>query len=1176
MEDLHKVNPEDIKEFGVSTFSVNNRMTAFVLTFIIFISGLMAYIGMPSEAFPEVVIPQVYIGTPYPGNSPIDMEKLITRPIEKEINGITNVDEITSTSVQGYSTIQVKFDFSVSTSDALRKVKDKVDVAKSDPDFPKDIPADPNVFELNFSELMPIRNINLSGPFTIDQLNEYAEYLEDKIEDLTEITKVEIRGVDDKEVAIQLDMQKMEALSLSFGDIAGAIANENMTISGGDLLVDGYRRNVRVVGDFHDASEIGNVIVKHENAEVVYLKNIADIHFSQVEKESYARQRGEPVVMLDVMKRSGENLIIASEKIDQIIADAQAEYFPKGLHVTVTGDQSDQTKTQLSDLVNSIILGVLLVVVVLMFFLGLRNALFVGVAIPLSMFMSFFILNSMGVTLNTMVLFALVLALGMLVDNGIVVVENIYRMMDEGMDAVTAAKKGAGEVAIAIIASTATTLAAFVPLAFWPGIMGEFMKYLPITLIIVLGSSLFVALVINPALTSKFMKLEEDHINVKKWRNLSIILTLGGLIIGYLLDSFSTGNAFRSIGNIMIASALFIISYMYFVLPMTERFQTKFLPKLERQYERVLRFALRGKNAYMFFFGSVGLLIFSFMLLGVTRPKVLFFPENQPRQALVYIDLPIGTDIEETNAICKTIEDEVFNVVDQYTYPVYSNGDTTQYNYMVESVIAQVGSGTSDPRQGPSNAQTPNKAKITVAFRTFADRIDENQQPVKSSVVLQNIREAISDYPGVNISVDKDKNGPDSKPPINIEITGEDYGQLLDVAEDMKRFINDRGIGGIEELQIDVQSGKPEMPIEIDRVKARTLGLSTAQIGDALRTALFGKEVSRFKDGEDDYPINLRFSETYRHNIDDLMNQRITFRDPATGKIKQVPISAVATPKLASTFSAVKRKDLDRVITLYSNTEEGANGNEVVAAIQQSLIGYQTPRGVTFRFTGEQEEMAEQMAFLSKALMAAVFLIFLILVAQFNSASTPFIILTTVVLSLVGVLLGLIIFNMEFVVMMTMIGIISLAGIVVNNAIVLIDYTKQLMARRRVALNLRDHELLPREELYFMIVEAGKTRLRPVLLTAITTILGLIPLATGMNINFVTLITETDPQIYFGGDNVIFWGPMSWTVIFGLTFATFLTLVVVPVMYYLMERGKRRFSRVSSPDQLADLTPAEE
>lgn len=1184
MEDLHKTNTDEIKEFRLSSFAVDNRMTAYVLTFIIFISGLMAYLSMPAEAFPEIAIPEIYVGTAHPGNSPLDVEKQITRPVEKEINGITNVDEISSTSVQGYSTIRVEFDFSVESSEGLQKVKDKVDVAKSDSDFPTDLPADPNVFEMNINELMPIRNINLSGPFTIDQLNDYAEYLEDEIESLSEVSKVEIRGVDDKELAINLDIQKMESLNLSPNDIAGAISNENMSISGGDLLVDGYRRNVRVVGELTSVEEVENIIVKHENADVVYLKNVAEVTFSEVEKESFARERGAPVVMLDVMKRSGENLIIVSSKIDQIIAEAKEDYFPEELSITVTNDQSNQTETQVNDLVNSIIMGVILVVVVLMFFLGLRNALFVGIAIPLSMLMSFFLLNAMGVTLNTMVLFSLVLALGMLVDNGIVVVENIYRMMDEGMSPVMAAKKGAGEVALAIIASTATTLAAFVPLAFWPGIFGEFMKYLPITLIIVLGSSLFVALVINPALTSKLMKLEEEGLKPKKWLRRSSIWLTVGVLLGYVLQYMVAQNPeaaegavmLRSIGNILIIAALAVLFYVYFVVPMTKRFQENFLPRLERRYERILKYALRGRNAYFFFFGSVLMLILTFGWIGAAPPKTLFFPENQPQQAIVYAEMPIGTDIMETNALTLQIEQEVFDVVDRYTYPIVQDGDTVMYNYMVESVIAQVGEGTSDPNQGPSMAQTPNKSKVAVAFRPFAERFDADGNAVASSDVLQEIREAISDYPGVNIAVDKNSDGPPTGPPVNIEVKGEDYGQLLDVAEDIRGFINSRGIQGIEELQIDVQSGKPEMPIEIDRVKARTLGISTAQIGDALRTALFGKEISRFKQGEDDYPINLRFREDYRHNIDNLLNQRITFRDPATGRIKQVPISAVATPKLASTFSAVKRKDLDRVITIYSNVESTANPNEVVAKIQTAMESYEVPRGIDIEFTGEQQEQAEQFAFLASALMAAVFMIFLILVAQFNSASTPFIILTTVVLSLIGVFLGLKIFNMEFVVMMTMIGIISLAGIVVNNAIVLIDYTKQLMVRRKKVLGMDDEQMLPREELYNMIVEAGKTRLRPVLLTAITTVLGLIPLATGMNINFVTLVTHTDPQVYFGGDNVIFWGPMSWTVIFGLTFATFLTLVIVPVMFYLTERGKRRFSKGMSTQSLAASTEAGE
>jgi len=1153
MENDNKVTDQDkgLVEFGPASFSVKNTTTIFVLAAILFITGITSFRAMPSEAFPEIVTPEIYVGTPYPGNSPLDIEKLITRPLEKEINGITGVDEINSTSVQGFSTIQVKFDFEVSPEEALRKVKDKVDIAKSDPEFPSDLPADPNIFEMNFSELVPIRNINISGDYTVDRLNEYAEYLEEKIEDLTEISKAEIRGVDDKEVRVSIDQHKLESLNLSFGDVAGAIQGENVSISGGDLLVDGYRRNVRVVGEFQEVGDIENIIIKHDKGNIVYLRDVGSVSFQEVEKESYAREYTQPVVMVDVMKRAGENLIIASEKIDNILAEAKENYFPEDLVITVTNDQSNQTKSQLNELINSIIFGMLLVILVLMFFLGFRNALFVGIAIPMSMLMSFLILGFMGVTLNTMVLFSLILALGMLVDNGIVVVENIYRLMDEGYSAVQASKLGAGEVAYPIIASTATTLAAFLPLALWPGLFGEFMKYLPITLIIVLSSSLFVALVINPAFTSSFMKVGDPTPDKKKYGIWGVSLIVLGAVIAYVLGSMT-------LGNLMIYVGVFIFIYLYAVIPGTSMFQNGFLPKLEVIYKKTLSYALHANRPYMFFFGTIGLLVLSFMLLAIAPPKTLFFPENQPKRADVYIEFPIGTDIEETNELTKDVEIKVLDIVSQFTYDREVNGVSEEYNYMVESVIAQVGEGTSDPNQGPSMAQTPHKSKVSVGFREFPDRLDGEGNKVTSEEVLEKIRSGISIYPGVQITVSKDENGPPTGPPINIEVSGDDYGQLILIAEDIQQTIEDAGVPGIEKLKLDVEQGKPEMPIIIDRVKARTLGVSTYQVGDALRTSLFGKEVSRFKDGEDDYPINVRYADKYRYNIDDLMNQRITFRDQGSGKIKQVPISAIAYPVKTSTFSAVKRKELDRVITLYSNVLSDANPNEVVAEIKEVLKGYEIPPGYNFRFTGQQEDQAKEFAFLTSALMIAVFLIFLILVAQFNSASTPFIILTTVLLSLIGVLLGLQIFRMEFVIMMTMIGIISLAGIVVNNAIVLIDYTNLIMSRRKEELGLSSKQRLPIEEIRTAIVEGGKTRLRPVLLTAITTVLGLLPLATGMNIDFMTLLSDNDPQIFFGGDNVIFWGPMSWTVIFGLTFATFLTLIIVPVMFYILNSLKSK------------------
>ena len=1131
-------NPNKMYEFGLSSWAIANRSTVLVLTAIILVAGLISYRSMPAEAFPEIVTPEIYVGTAYPGNSPLDMEKLVTRPLEKEINGITGIDKILSTSVQGYSTIQVKFNFDVSPEEALRKVKDKVDVARSDPDFPKDLLADPNVFELNFSELTPVLNVNLSGDFTSDQLKEYGEYLEDEIEGLTEITKVDIRGVDDKEVRVQLDMNKMQALEMSFDDVAGALASENVSISGGDLLVEGFRRNVRIDGEFKSPEELASTIVKNEKAQVVYLRDIATVEFAEKEKESFAREYTQPVVMLDVYKRSGENLIVASNKIDEILEKAKKDVFPDNLNISKTNDQSDQTRNQIGELENSIYFGVILVVLVLMFFLGLRNALFVGIAIPLSMLMSFIILASMNITLNTMVLFSLVMALGMLVDNGIVTVENIYRLTASGMNLKDASRYGVGEIAWPIISSTATTVAAFVPLAFWPGIFGEFMKYLPITLIAVLSSSLFVALVINPVLASMYMKVVEDEPRVRRVHTIAIV-SIG---LGILLTFWNT-----TLGNLSLFVGVWTLLYHYVLRHWVQKFQFGFLPRLENAYERTLRFALKGPNASRFLLGAVGMLVLSFVLLGVFPPKTLFFPANQPNLANVYIELPIGTDILETDKVTREIEQKVLKAVSQYD----EEQDGVRKNTMVKSVIAQVGEGTSDPNQGPSMAQTPHKARIAVSSVEFKYR-----NGLRSQDVLEEIRAAVADYPGAQISVAKDENGPPAGAPINLELKGEDYEVLLAEAEKIRSFIDEGGISGIEELKLDVEQGKPEMPILIDRAKARMLGVSTAQIGDALRTALFGREVSTYKEGEDDYPINIRFADEYRYDRDALMNQRITFRDQASGRIKQVPISSVAESDRTSTFSAVKRNELDRVITIYSGVLSNANANEVVAAIKRRMEDYNLPTGISLNYTGEQEEQAKQMAFLSTAFLVAAFMVFLIMVAQFNSASAPLVIMVSVVLSLMGVFLGLVIFRMEFVIMMTMIGIISLAGVVVNNAIVLIDYSNLLFERRKAELGLGEDDVLSIPEIYECLVIAGKTRLRPVLLTAITTVLGLVPLAIGLNIDFVTLFAEYNPNIYIGGDNVIFWGPMSWAIIFGLTVATFLTLVIIPAMYLLVQKMK--------------------
>lgn len=1127
--DIKKV----LKEFKISSLAVDNKTTVYVLAFMITVLGLIAYTSMPIESFPEVKLPTIYVGTSHPGNSPLDMENLITRPIEKEINTITGVDKITSTSIQDYSTIIVEFNTDVAVKDALQDVKDAVDKAKKD--LPSDLDRDPNIFELDFSEF-PIMNINLSADMSIDRLKEFAELLEDDIEKLTEISKVEIRGTKDKEVKIEVDLHKMAALNITFQDIENAIGSENVTISGGNILVDGLRRTIRVVGEFTDMTQIENIVVKYEKQDVVHLKDIAHVEFGYEEPKSFARLNKNPVVMLDVIKSSGENLIEASKKINQILENAKDTYLPKNLSISITNDQSDMTVEQVDSLENSIVFGVILVILVLLFFLGSRNAIFVGIAIPLSMFMAFMVLGALGVTINMMVLFGLIMALGMLVDNGIVIVENIYRLMDEGLSPLQAAKQGAGEVAWPIISSTATTLAAFLPLAFWPGLMGQFMQYLPITLIIVLGSSLFVALVINPVLTSQFMIVGTREVNKKKLNKFSLVI-IGVGILFYLIKAFT-------FGNLLVITGLITLLNIHFLTPASNKFQLTFFPKLEARYNRFLSYVLSGKNPRKFFFGTIGLLVLSFVLLGVFTPKVLFFPENEPNYVNVFIEMPQGTDIYETDKIAREVETSIIDKIEKY-------------GKVVESVITQVGEGTSDPNEGPSQGVTPHKSRITAAFVKYNDR-----DGVSTTEILKDIRAAVrGKFPGVIITVEKNVDGPPVGKPINIEISGEEFADLIELSADVMNVINQANIDGIEELKMDLEVGKPEMIVDIDREKARRFGLSTYRVASEIRTALFGKEVSKYKLGEDDYPIQLRLQDKYRYDKEALMNQDIIYRDQTNGAWRQIPVSAIASSSNNASYGSVKRKDLDRVVTVYSNVIEGYNPTEVVNNIKKSMADYKMPKGYDLKFTGEQENQEKEMAFLSKALLLAVFLIFLIIVAQFNSVATPFIIMCSVIFSTIGVFLGLVTFQMDFVIMMTMIGIISLAGVVVNNAIVLIDYTKLIERNKKIQLGIEENKLLSDEEQINAIIEGGKTRLRPVLLTAITTVLGLVPLAVGININFFTLLSDFDPQFSLGGDSTMFWGPMSWTIIFGLTFATFLTLVIVPVMYLFAQRLKRRIVR---------------
>ena len=997
------------------------------------------------------------------------------------------------------------------------------------------------------SEEIPFLNINISGDYPIQKLKEFAEYLEDDIEDLSEVKQADIRGVQEKEVEVAVDIYKMMAMQVSFSDITNAIQNGNVTSSAGNLIASGQRRTIRILGEIEKPSDLENFVIKSEKGNSIYLKDVATVSFREKDKTTFARKDGKRVVMLDVKKRAGKNMVAAADQVKVIVEKAINEYFPKNLEVTVTNDLSDKTIGQVDDLVNNIIFGIILVVTVLMFFLGFKNALFVGFAIPMSMFMSLMILGAMGYTLNTMILFGLIMGLGMLVDNGIVVVENVYRLMeDEGMSRVEAAKKGIGEIAFPIIISTVTTVAAFVPLGLWPGLFGQFMIYFPITLSVVLGSSLVVAIFFNSVLVSQFMTTEDKDMPLKR------IIFISSIVAGIGLLILIFGGEFRGLGSVMVFTAIMLWVYRLILRKAANYFQKNTLVSLENFYERVLKGALKGWKPIAITFGTFLLLFAAFAGFGASvesqRTKIEFFPDNKPNQVIVYIEYPQGTDIYKTNKITKEIEQKVYSVLNEDTY---MDGD---YNYMVESSVSQVGEGAGNPQtDGGSAAEMPHKGKITASMRQYKYRRGQDSEALRLKVqaALTGI------YPGVLISVEKDANGPPTGSPINIELEGDDYQELIAAAEKMRVYVNTRNVPGVDELKIDVNRDKPSMRVLVDRKKAGELGVATEQVGRQLRNAIFGAKAGIYKEDGDDYDINVRFKEDIRYNKSALFNQKITFRDN-TGQIKAVPVSAIASQSNSSGFSAIKHRDTKRVVTVYSQLAPGyVDAAAVVNQIKEEMKNFdRISKDIKIDYTGQIEEQNKQQAFLGGAFFKGLALIFFILIFQFNSISKPTIIMIAIFLSFIGVFGGIVLTGSSFVIMMTMMGIISLAGIVVNNGVVLLDYTQLLIDRKKETLNLGEKEYLPTQYLFESVVKAGKARLRPVLLTAITTILGLIPLAIGLNINFFTLFSEFDANIYFGGDNVIFWGPLAWTVIYGLFVATFLTLIVVPILFYLITRFK--------------------
>ena len=1137
------------KEFSISSWAIENRITVYIFTALIVITGLIAYVTMPREDFPEIIENKVYISSIFPGNSAEDVEKLIIKPLEKEIKNISGVDKITASSFQDYGMIIVEFADKVGIEEAKTKIKDKVDIVKADNDWPNldnGSKVDPSVFELNISEEVPILNINLKGDYTTQQLKKYGEKLQDDIEEIPEVKKVDILGVDDKEVEIAVDIFKMTAAQVSFDDIQNAVKYENMTLSGGNLVSQGSRNNIRIVGEIKDPKELENVIVKH-NGGTVYLKDIATISFKEKEKTTYARESKKEVVMLNVKKRSGQNMISAIEQVKEKIKEAQENYLPKNLNIELTNDQSSRVEHQVDELSNHIIFGIVLVMIVLMFTMGLRNSLFVGAAIPLSMMIAFTLLAAFGKTLNTMVLFGLVMGLGLLVDDGIVVVDNVFANMKKGMSRIQASKIGIGEIAWPVISSTATTLMAFLPFALWPGTMGKFMIYFPITLTVTLTASLFVAMVINAAMTGGSMDIEDKNISKKSIKRYTIIFTVVGVFFAVLGNSNVYDNKLlRGIGHLAIISLVLMWLYRIKLYQWTQDFQHSFFPRLEEKYKVFLAKILTGSNAWKSLVGIIGMLFLSFILLGIFPRKVLFFPENIPNQVIAYIEYPQGTDIEKTNKATLFVENQILDIMKKYIDP------KSKENYLAESIVSQVGVGAGNPNVDAGSAnETPFKGKVTVNFSEFKFR-----RGVKTEEILEEIRSKVKGIAGAKVTVEKDANGPPAGYPISVQLTGSDYDQMLKEADKMISYINSKNIPGIERLNVDVNKESPELEVKVDRVNAGSLGVSTGQLGYNLRRSVYGQEISTYKEGDDDYNIVVRMQEDQRKNENVLFNQSLTFRNQANGQMMQVPISAVSNTEKTTTYNQIKRKNYKRIMTIYSNVLTGYNGDEITKQIQTELKSYKLPKGITYSFSGVQEEQGKNQSFLMYALFLAMAGITLIIVLQFNSVSKTIVILFTVLLSFSGVFYGYVIANMDFVILMTMMGIISLAGIVVKNGIVLMDFFVLLLDKKVAEKGVESHDDLSLDEIKEIIIESGKSRLRPVLLTALTAVLGLIPLAIGLNFDFFGLVTDFNPHLYMGGDNVIFWSPLAWTIIFGLTYATVLTLVMVPVMFFLVKRVK--------------------
>jgi CzcA family heavy metal efflux pump len=1049
----------------LTNLAVDNRVTVYILIFGIALFGFTSYLGLPRESSPDISIPLVIVSTPYPGVSPIDVEGLVTQPLERKLKSLKDIKEISSSTKEGLSTIRVEFNVGIDIDDALRRVRDEVNNTR--PELPEDV-LDPVVSEINLSEF-PIMYVNVGGNIGLPRLKSIAEKLQDRFEEIPGVLRADLAGTLEPEVQVNCDVNLLNGYRISFDDVVSAIRSENVSIPGGSIDNSRTTYSVRVPGEYKEVRPIEDIVIKLYEGKPVYIRDVASVVYAFEDRATYARLNGEEVITLAVRKRAGENLVQIADEVRSIV-EATRPNLPAGVSVVISNDQSIHIKRTVNELENSIMTGMVLVVLLLFMFFGLKNSLLISTSIPLSMFIAFVIFSISGITLNIVVLFSLVLVLGIIVDDAIVVIENIYRHQQEYHTPRTeAAKNATAEVALPVATSTLTTVAAFIPLLFWPGVVGDFMQYLPITLISTLLASLFVAYVISPVQGAVWLDYRREIERARKnmqhpaW--------------------YRRYNPF---------------TWLY------HKVDEHFFPWAQHQYGKALEWTFARKGKVIL--GSIAFLFVVIVMFGILNQGVVFFPETQPALVNISIETPIGTSLDVTDALARTVEEKLEKI---------------QGREDMEFIVTSTGS--SDNPFDFGGKGTPNKGTIAVNFYEKAKRKENTFD------ILERIREEVKHIPGGIIKVSKQVMGPPVGAPISVEVAGEDYSQLAALSSRIKEIVKD--IPNLVELKDNYNTGKPEILVEVDREKAALLFMSTAQIAGTVRAAITGVEASKYRVGEDEYKIRVRLREDQRISPSVLENLYITFRNNQ-GKLLSVPLVSVATIRQTTALADIQRKDQKRVITITADAQ-GRLSSEVLGDVKTRLAGFSLPDGYTIRYTGEDEEQQKAAAFLQQAFIITLLLVFMVLVSEFNSVRVPFVIMLSVILSLIGVLIGLLVTLTPFSVLMTGVGVVSLAGIVVKNAIVLLDFMKHI---RETGLSLEES-----------LLKAGKARLRPVMLTATTTVFGILPLASGVDFDW------REFHFVIGAESADFWRPLGVAIIFGLTVSTFLTLVIVPTFYSLLE-----------------------